>query len=1400
MKKQARSKAPMIGKILSGESESENNLSGIKNRLINGILVSFSIIGLPLVAISAAFLIPIGHWKIFSCYLALYLSLAVVAIFRKRIPFKKRAFFGLSVCYLLAAVVLLRVGLVGVGPYVLFTFTIIVTIMFGARAGILAVVFGLATIASIGFAIFTGIIQLNSEVIALIQTGPSWILGATVFAVFSSSMVLCLGLLQNYLESSVDSLLEQTEKLNASNLHLLKEISDRESMQSALEKSEEKYRLLAENTSDLIWTMDMEQQLTYLSPSVRTLRGHSPEEGMKVPLQETLTPASYLIAVQALSEEIARDGEPGVAPDRSRLLELEQVRKDGSTVWTEVTTSFLRDESGVLTGIIDVTRDISDRRKAEEELRTSEERFREITESSQDMLYRQDFNTGEYDYVSPAIKSILGYTPEQITGMSAEEQAGLIHPDDLPLIAGFRDDLAEAIDSGKKFLEREFRFKNKAGQYRWVQGKYQLTKDAEQNYRFIVGAVRDITEHKQAEDKLAERERYYRSLIYALHEDIVVIDSDYKIADVNNTFLITSGYSREDAIGKECFKISHGYDAPCSDHGEQCMLREVFETGQPRHCLHEHTRKDGAVNFVDILLSPIKDEDGRVLKVVEAIRDVSELMNVQDALRKSERKYRLLAEYAADVIWTMDLDQNFTYVSPSVERVFGYSVEQALANRLEEILPPESLNTVLDEFRKMVTNPSGLEFSSSPLSFDVQQYRSDGTLFWTEMTLALLKQPATGEFYFQGVTRDITERMRAEEELHLNSEIMSNMSEGVNLVRQSDGIIVFTNPKFDRMFGYNPGEMLGKHISIANAPSELAPEETARAIIDAIATTGEWQGEVKNIRKDGVPFWCHANVSKFDHSDFGEVLVSVHSDITERKGTEAALFDSEAKYRTLYESTTDAIMLLAEGRFFDCNDETLNVFGCVDRGDFVGRHPSEFSPEKQPDGRNSMDSANEIMQAAFRVGKQRFDWLHCHQDGSEFPAEVSLTAMEIGGRKVVQAVVHDITERKQAEQEKRRLVERLHQAQKMETIGTLAGGIAHDVNNILQIITTNASLLRDDLSATHIGQESVSSILRAGKRAATLIEQLLAFSRTGEVEASPFVFRAVVEEAVDLLRKNLPPGITMEANISPDDGCVMGEPGQVHRVLINLANNGIAAMNERGGILRIVAEPIELNEDRPSGLDSLLPGNYFRLTVSDTGHGISPDLLSHIFDPFFTTKEVGQGTGLGLSVVHGVVTAHGGDVTVQSELEKGSTFSIYLPRTRHNSDEAIYYTPTFSPAMGSILLVDDDPEQVRLGCRVLEKAGYSVTGTNGGKDAIVALEENPERFDLLIADQNMPGVTGLDLLRRAAIIAPDLKTIIVTGRADDSIIRKIRENSTALVLPKPFTPEELRRTIREVLG
>ncbi len=379
-----------------------------------------------------------------------------------------------------------------------------------------------------------------------------------------------------------------------------------------------------------------------------------------------------------------------------------------------------------------------------------------------------------------------------------------------------------------------------------------------------------------------------------------------------------------------------------------------------------------------------------------------------------------------------------------------------------------------------------------------------------------------------------------------------------------------------------------------------------------------------------------------------------------------------------------------------------------------------------------------------------------------------------------------------------RLEKELRQAQKMEAIGTLAGGIAHDFNNILAAIIGYSEMVIKSLPEKSKEQRKMEHVLTASHRAKDLVKQILAFSRQGEQEKKPIQLQIVINEALKLLRASLPTTIDIQTELN-SKASLIADPIQMHQLLMNLCTNASYAMQERGGVLKICLQEVEVDREQAEQSYDLQPDRYLQLTVSDSGTGIPQEIIDRIFDPFFTTKGVGKGTGLGLAVVHGIVKSHGGSISVESQPGSGTSFHVFLPRLEEAIQEEAAMLEKLPLGSESILFVDDEELLTDVAQDMLESLGYSVETINSSKDALVLFREDPDRFDLVITDQTMPHMTGFELAKNFFQIRPELPLILCSGYSETVSTRTAKQIGIHRFIMKPFNVREIADAVRTVL-
>ncbi len=522
--------------------------------------------------------------------------------------------------------------------------------------------------------------------------------------------------------------------------------------------------------------------------------------------------------------------------------------------------------------------------------------------------------------------------------------------------------------------------------------------------------------------------------------------------------------------------------------------------------------------------------------------------------------------------------------------------------------------------------------------------------------------------------------------------------------------------------------------------------------------------------------------------------IGVFQDIAQRKQARKALKESEEKYRRLVDNSLVGIYISQKHIIKFCNQRFAGIFGYESSDQLVEKSIKDLVARESW---KHVEKEVKLRESGIKE-TSRYEFTGIKKDGTKFDVEALANRIVYQGTPSIQGILLDSTERKKAEWERQRLEEQLHQVQKMEAIGTLAGGIAHDFNNILSAIIGYTELALGDLTDNVPVRQKLGQVLSAGNRAKEMVKQILAFSRKGEREMKPVLLNEIVNESFILLRSSLPSTIDIRLTPCGPLNPVMANPTQVHQVIMNICTNAAHAMRENGGILEIAMKEITLDEDSIKD-KSLDLGTYQQLSISDTGHGMTPEIANRIFEPYFTTKGKGEGTGMGLAVVHGIVKNHGGEISVYSEPGRGTTFHVFFPVTQVEDIDSI---PEMEPIQGGterILYVDDEMNLADMGKQMLESLGYRVDSRTSSIEALEAFRSGPNKFALVITDQTMPNMTGLQLSRELRNIRPDIPIILCTGFSESVNEENFKSLGISQFVMKPIVRKDIARIIREVL-
>ena len=1043
-------------------------------------------------------------------------------------------------------------------------------------------------------------------------------------------------------------------------------------------------------------------------------------------------------------------------------------RKDGTVYSVEVCASRLQPDGESL--FLCSHRDLTARGQVEARLRASEQQaqetsaqLRSILESprgiivfSLDREYRYTMFTRSHQETMQAIWGV-----DIRSGMNMLE--AIQRPDDRERA---RRNFDRALQGEHFTLIEEYGDDSLCRSF-W-EDRYSPVQDATGTVLGLTVFVIDVTSRKHTEDALRESEERYRLLVEESPEAIGIYQHD-RLVYINSTGVRQFGASSKmELLGRPSQQFIHPDDHKAVV--ERVRRRLGGELGVYPAEVH-YLRLDGSVMTVEVSASPILFGGGPAVQFIA--RDITERRQTEAQLRKLSRA----VEQSPASVFITDPRGTIEYVNPKFTQLTGYSAAEACGQNPRLLKsgehPPEFYRHLWQ------TVSAGEEWHG-----EFHNRKKSGELYWEAAAISPILDTAGHITHYLAVKEDITERKRVEQELHVQRDfarlVMTTMGQGLTITDEQ-GRFEFVNPAFATMTGRLPQDMLGHE-----------PEEfTAGADAAILAAQRELrrQGhpstyETRLVRAEGG--FTHALINAVPRWREGRVVgsIAVVTDLTERKQAEERIAEQAA----LLDAATDAIYVRAlDHTVTYWNHGAERLYGWT-RAEALGRKITDLGKEDNA----AFASAHQIvLEAGHWSGEMEKVSTTGHRQ--MFLCRWTLLRDAEGRPRQVLAINTDITERKSLEAQFRH-------AQRMEGLGALAGGIAHDLNNILAPILMTAPLLRDVVQDAD-ARSMLETMQTCAQRGADIIKQLLTFARGKPESRTPLPPRLLLREMEKIIRETFPRNIRPSLQVAEDVWSILGDATQIHQALMNLCVNARDAMPE-GGNLTLAAGNLTLEAADAATIPDAKAGDYVCVRVSDSGTGIPPELQKLIFDPFFTTKEIGKGTGLGLPSVLGIVRGHGGFVRVDSQPGQGTTFELAFPALREVPLKAEGVpVDRLPPGRGEcILVVDDEPSVRNAVQRTLEKHGYRVVTTAEGREALAVFQRQHGEIQAVLTDMMMPGMDGPALVRALRELSPRLPVLGMTGLAAQAEFKGLRELGLSGMLTKPFGSAALLAELQRVLA
>jgi PAS domain S-box-containing protein len=1149
---------------------------------------------------------------------------------------------------------------------------------------------------------------------------------------------------------------------------LISDVSERKRLEEYAEKERQESKLIIDSAPILVFYKDNQGRFVRINKAFA--------EALPMSEEEFLGKTVFDLYSDKIAQAMTDDDQEVLKSKRSKLKIIEQYESANGMRWVQTDKIPIFDKDGFPAGLVGFAQDITERKQAEDALRQSEEKYRTILEDIKEGYWETDL-AGNFTSFNNAICRIVGYDKTEMLGMSYRAYTGTEDVD--KVYQAFN----QVYRTGKPIRNMNYEIVQKDGSTRFAETSVFPRRNDKEEIIGFRGVSHDITEHKNMEEALKHSEERYRTILDEMQDGYFEVDLAGKWTFVNEANCRLMGFSREELTGKSYRAIFPSEDAKKVYE----TFNQIYLTGQPvRGSIFKVIRKDGSTGLGEFTAFPLQNEKGEIIGFRGIGRDVSEHMQMEEALRRSEERYRTVLDEMEEGYYETDLDGNYTFFNDAICKKLGYSREELMGMSFQVHTEPEDAKKIFEAYYEVFRTNKPLKW------FSPAQIRKDGARIFAEDSISCRRNERGEIIGFRGVSRDITQHLQMIGALSQSEEkyrsILETIEESYYEVDLA-GNFTFFNETLRRGFGYSKEELMGMNYKV------YTPPEIVKKVFGAynqVYRTGEPLGwfPMEQIRKDGTRLVLENSILPM-RNEKGEItgFRGVGRDVTERKQMEEALRQSEEKYRTVLENMKEAYYEMdLTGNYTFFNDALCRHLG-YSKEELLGMSYNVYVPPEKS------KEAFEIYNRIYRTGEpaEMFDVVQIRKDGKRIFVESSASPIRNEKDEIIgfRGVIRDVSERKRAEEERKQLEQKAQFASRLASVGELASGVAHEINNPLTGVIGYAHLLLARKDISRDVRRDLEIINEGAQRVAGIVKKLLAFARQTKPEQRYVNINELIGNTLDLRAYELAASnIKLSLQLTRDLPMTIADPGQLQQVFLNLIINAETAMKltHDKGRLSIKTEKIN---------------SILRITFKDTGPGIAKENLETIFDPFFTTREVGQGTGLGLSVCHGIVTEHNGKIWAESEPGKGATFIVELPLTTEETQseppEPVVEEPK-KIAKAKILVVDDEPVIREFVSQVLGEQGHHVETADNAADALMKVKS--KRYRLILLDIKMPDMSGIELYRQFQKIAPSLtkRVVFITGDVMGKRTLAFLNKTKTPYMMKPFDAKQLKAEINRILA